>query len=221
MRKGMVKVLIAAGAIWGLCAPSPSQENFDFSHPLHLQAGARCPDCHASAVSSAVSGDRNLPAQKACRACHNEPQAFALEALDRLPTPPRPARFSHKQHVALSKIASTLAYAIDNGEYLGAGKDIRPLLNTEDACAACHRGLDRDEHAGAAHLPRMADCLVCHDRIDPPASCAKCHTEPAAKLKPATHAPGFLEQHADSASGLEKSACKGCHGTRFQCQGCH
>ena len=64
---------------------------------------------------------------------------------------------------------------MDQGAYLGAVGAVRAELEGADACGACHRGLKTAEGATQAPLPRMADCLVCHARIDPPTSCGFCH----------------------------------------------
>ncbi len=72
-----------------------------------------------------------------------------------------------------------------------------------------------------AAYPQMADCLVCHSRIEPPFSCEKCHAE-GAQLKPANHTPAWLDTH--SSGGIRKedhTTCAVCHGRRFTCQGCH
>jgi hypothetical protein len=183
----------------------------------------QCAECHPASASSGSAADRNLPVEKSCLVCHDGRTAAPVEtaALQTLKIPLRTVRFSHKKHVELPRIGATLASAIDRREYLGKGQEIRAALETKNACAACHRGLETAGNADHTNMPRMADCLVCHDRIDPPASCLVCHTGPADKLKPATHVAGFLESHADPLSGLDKSACQTCHGLRFQCQGCH
>jgi hypothetical protein len=72
----------------------------------------------------------------------------------------------------------------------------------------------------AAHLPRMADCLVCHQPVAPPDSCRTCHT-PEAVLVPATHTPDFADRHSNRTHFPDKSGCKACHGTGFTCMGCH
>lgn len=77
------------------------------------------------------------------------------------------------------------------------------------ACAGCHPG------GGAA---QMADCLVCHSKIDPPDSCEFCHLK-SAMLKPVNHTPDFLDTH--TSGNLDKTTCAVCHGRRFRCLGCH
>jgi len=144
--------------------------------------------------------------------------AFAIATLA-AQTPPL-KEFSHKKHLKLGNVAPVIAAAIDKGTYLGRGDRIRPFLNSTNACAACHRGLEDSDHASAANRPQMADCLVCHNTIDPPDSCAFCHPK-GAQLKPASHVAGFLDTHTNKNLNLDLKTCAVCHGKTFTCLGCH
>ena len=72
----------------------------------------------------------------------------------------------------------------------------------------------------AANMPQMADCIVCHNTIDPPDSCAFCHPK-GAQLKPASHVAGFLDTHTNKNQNLDLKSCAVCHGKTFTCLGCH
>jgi hypothetical protein len=137
-----------------------------------------------------------------------------------LAAPPPLKEFSHKKHLKLGNIAPVIAAAIDKGTYLGRGDRIRPHLNSGNPCTACHRGLEDSDAVGNANMPQMADCLVCHNQIDPPDSCAFCHPKDA-QLKPANHVAGFLDTHTNKKSGLDLESCAVCHGRKFTCLGCH
>ncbi len=129
--------------------------------------------------------------------------------------------FSHKKHLKLGNVAPVIAQAIDRGTYLGQnGAKIRPLLNSSNVCAACHRGLEDSDTVSQANMPQMADCLVCHSEEDPPFSCEFCHPKDA-KLKPANHVAGFVDSHHKNDAGLDMSSCAVCHGRKFTCMGCH
>jgi hypothetical protein len=131
-------------------------------------------------------------------------------------SPPPLKEFSHAKHLKLGNVAPAIASAIDKGTYLGRdGAKIRPLLNSTNPCMACHRELD-----SGANMPQMADCLVCHNQIDLPDSCAFCHPKEA-QLKPASHGNGFLDTHTNKNSGLDLQSCAVCHGRKFTCLGCH
>ena len=128
--------------------------------------------------------------------------------------------FSHKKHLALGNLAPVIAAAIDKGIYLGNGKDIRKYLDSNNPCMACHRMLEDSDRVSAATRPRMADCLVCHNKFDPPDSCAFCHVA-GAKLTPANHVGEFIDTHTRKDSGLDYASCAICHGRKFSCLGCH
>jgi bacterioferritin-associated ferredoxin len=130
------------------------------------------------------------------------------------------AKFSHLQHLKLGNIASAIAAAIDSGKYLSDPHDIRSHLNTKNQCGACHRGLEESDAVTKAAFPQMADCLVCHNEMDPPYSCSKCHVDVPA-LKPATHKVGWLDLHSSGRANLDKPSCAVCHGRNFRCLGCH
>ena len=184
-----------------------------FSHKLHLGLELQCATCHTAAAASTKASDNLLPAKAVCLQCHEDAQ---------IPPPPatRVATFSHAQHLKMGNLAPVLAAAIDKKNYLQPPGDIRRHLNTLDACQACHRGLAESEQVTAAAMPQMADCLVCHNEIDNPFSCEKCHAKDA-PLKPASHLPSFLSDHTSGKLNLDKASCVVCHGRNFRCLGCH
>ena len=160
---------------------------------------------------------------KGCQPCH-APIPNSVEISKREARPVKWVKFSHARHVKLPGVAQALIQAIDSKKYLGtATPESRKLLETEnDVCQACHRGLPNVAGTLAkANYPAMADCLVCHNKIDPPFSCEQCHVEDAKALQPASHVAGFIDLHTNKNAGLEKATCAGCHGRRFTCMGCH
>ncbi len=136
-------------------------------------------------------------------------------------SPPPLKEFSHQKHLKLGNVAPVIASAIDKGTYLGQnGAQIRPLLNSTNQCEACHRGLEASEKVSRANMPQMADCLVCHNEVEPPFSCEFCHPKEA-QLKPATHVADYLDSHHKTGVTLDKASCTVCHGRKFTCLGCH
>lgn len=130
--------------------------------------------------------------------------------------------FSHAQHLKMGNVAPQIAAAIDKKDYLQPAGDIRSHLNTTNSCQACHRGLEQSDQVTHANLPQMADCLVCHNRIDNPFSCETCHGKnSAARLKPSNHTADLLDTHTSGRLGLDKTTCAVCHGRKFHCLGCH
>jgi len=196
-----------------LAVPAAAPAAAPFSHRLHLALKFACATCHPKAVSSARVEDNLLPDGALCRTCHKQVEIPP-------PAPTRVAKFSHAQHLKLGNVAPVLAAAIDSRAYLSAPGDIRRHLNGANACQACHRGLEESDRVSPAAMPGMADCLVCHNRIELPFSCEKCHAR-TDKLKPASHTPDFLDTHTSGKLGLDKATCAVCHGRKFTCLGCH
>lgn len=178
-----------------------------------MQLKKQCVDCHASAATSTSPADNLLPNAAACRPCHESRTI-------RAPRSTSLTHFSHAQHVKLGNIATSIAKAIDSKTYLGDPDDIRAHLNSTNVCLGCHRGIDTSDHVTEANMPKMADCLVCHNQIDPPFSCAQCHDPKWTGLEPANHHdPDFHDKHSTKA--VAKQGCALCHGRSFTCMGCH
>lgn len=201
-------ILLAAGFLAGTDAA-------DFSHKQHLALDIPCTQCHASAAASTKAADNLLPSARVCRECHADGRRVRTT-----PTALFVAKFNHAVHVKLGNVAPVLAAAVDKGTYLSKPGDLRSHLNTKNACAACHRGLEESDLVDKANFPKMADCLVCHNKIDPPFSCVKCHVD-SPQLRPATHTANFMDTHSSGKLQMDKTTCAVCHGRRFTCQGCH
>jgi len=171
-----------------------------FSHKEALEKNLQCLTCHAQ--------------QKDSKSLSDKRRGKILQD------------FNHQRHLSFGNIAPLIADAIDRKAYLGSPNRIdllklRADLITDNPCQACHRGLR--ESTGAltkANFPHMEDCLVCHNKVEAPFSCEKCHA-PGFNLKPANHAPDFLDRHTTGKLNLDKTTCASCHGKRFTCLGCH
>jgi hypothetical protein len=120
----------------------------------------------------------------------------------------------------MGNIAPLIAGAIDRGDYLQPPGDTRRHLKTTNTCVACHRGLDESDQVTHSAIPRMADCLVCHTRINPPFSCEQCHAADP-NLRPPSHTEGFMDAHSSGKLKIDKTTCAVCHGRQFTCMGCH
>ena len=188
-----------------------------FSHRIHLQQELECTFCHAGATKSTSVDDNLLPRKEVCLNCHESAEVPARHA-NGGPVPL--TRFSHALHLQMGDIARYIASSIDHHTYWQPGDDIRPHLNSRNACEACHRGLEESDQVTRAALPQMADCLVCHTKIDPPFSCEDCHAKDA-PLKPASHTQHFVDLHSSGKFKFDKATCTVCHGVGFTCMGCH
>lgn len=209
-------------ALAALAAPLAAQD-WAFPHRTHLAMGLDCGTCHSAAKNSSEAGDELLPDGALCQACHNGQTAPAIDIapLTGRADVARSFRFDHSFHLGLGEIAPLIAAAIDSGNYFGKPGDARRFLDSADECSACHRGLEESTRVvTGAHMPQMADCIVCHTKIDNPFSCPECHVE-GADLRPADHTREFIDTHSTGKAGLDKVSCQPCHGREFGCMGCH
>jgi hypothetical protein len=197
-----------------VCGAVRAQEAKPFSHRLHLKLKAECTVCHAGAPSSAKAADNLLPMAEMCAECHES--VSIKQPAARLVT-----KFNHQLHVKLGNIAPVIAAAIKSKAYLSDPGDVLAHLNTKNACTACHRGLETSEAVTPAAFPKMADCLVCHNKIQPPFSCEKCHAT-GVELRPASHLDTkFFDLHSSGKMQFDRASCAVCHGRQFNCLGCH
>jgi hypothetical protein len=207
-------ILIVALAAAGWAAP-----HRPFSHKYHLTLITGCEVCHAAAPASTSASDNLLPQATACVTCHDEVNIKERRKLN-------VQKFNHAKHLEVGKkIAPAILAAIEAKTYLAAPGDRASYLKTGNPCADCHIGIETSENIdarpeGKAHFPHMADCLVCHDKIDPPKSCKLCHgTETS--LKPASHTDDWEDRHAKPAAKIDKTGCAVCHGRTLHCGECH
>ena len=188
-----------------------------FSHKYHLTQVNSCQACHKDAETSTKAEDNLLPFNDACATCHDE------VSIKEQPRKTTVHRFNHSIHVTTNP-GPLIAAAIRNKTWLGMPADAARPVNTKNACVACHGDIEQSEaitDANAkANYPRMADCLVCHNKIDPPSSCEKCHDPAQMTFRPANHTPEFSDVHAEKGK-VDKSTCHTCHGRKFTCKGCH
>jgi hypothetical protein len=197
-----------------ICGAALAQEAKPFSHRLHLKLKPECTACHSAAPSSATAQDNLLPKSEACAGCHENVSI-------RQPTATLVTKFNHQLHAKLGNVAPVIAAAVKSKTYLSPG-DLLQHLDTKNACAACHRGLGSSDAVTKAAFPKMADCLVCHNKIQPPFSCEKCHAA-GVELRPASHQDTkFFDLHSSSGKmQFDRTTCAVCHGRQFNCLGCH
>lgn len=188
-------------------------ERRPFSHRLHLKLKLDCQACHVSAARSSRLEDNNLPPKEVCLGCHKQ-------AVIKAPSTTAIARFDHSKHIKVGDIGKVIAAAIDQGIYLSSAEGLKQKLASGHPCKGCHRGLEESDEVTKAAFPAMADCLVCHSKIQPPDSCLFCHNE-GQKLKPDDHTPDYIDLHTSGKISLKKESCAVCHGKRFTCLGCH
>jgi len=208
----------------------PQELPLRFSHAVHVgQLEISCEFCHDQAPSSQSSVDNLMPTEAACRSCHaidrsrpgkevaaGAPPArcdachvgFEQGRVARVTIPPPNLKFSHKRHV-------------DQGQ----------------SCISCHGDL-AGEGVGLAtrmQLPRMEQCLDCHNRKRGLRACTTCHLAeagarmrtdypngalvPSGSLRGDAHDLAFRSNHR-AAAQADAGYCENCHQQTF-CTDCH
>ncbi|MEP7364971.1 MAG: cytochrome c3 family protein [Acidobacteriota bacterium] len=216
---------LAATAVAGFVLLCGAASAAPFSHKLHLKLVQKCETCHTTIGASTQAADNNLPRAEACLACHKEPAISA-------PRKMTVGLFNHQKHIAFGNLAPVILTAIQSKNYFSSPIDPTPLAALETqlksltpttanaGCLSCHHGVAESEAPSMAMHANMPDCLVCHNKIDNPFSCEKCHTQDT-HLMPASHTPDFVDRHSTAKMNLDKPSCVVCHGKKFRCLGCH
>ena len=154
----LLSVLMALG-LWltGISAENDPRAELIFNHTLHVkEVGAECATCHANATTSTKPDDGLTPDMSVCGTCHDIKDPNAGTACHQNPTQVKllPTRvenydvFSHQQH-----------------------------LKTGLNCQSCHTKVLESVQISAEQtlLPKMMDCLACHQKKGQTQECASCH----------------------------------------------
>lgn len=211
----LIALILGAGVAAGVAAAPPRP----FSHKYHLTQVAACESCHTEAAASTKASDNLLPAKESCVMCHDEVHIMQPRAAGAV------QKFNHAHHVKMGSVAPVVSAAIKGKQYLGlAVPSLETLANAKDACSGCHYGIAESENVPhdntvKAHFPQMADCLTCHNKIQPPESCKQCHVETTPNFRPTSHSADFGDTHSQKT--VAKTECASCHGRKFTCKGCH
>jgi hypothetical protein len=180
---------------------------FAFSHERHVSLEKlECANCHADALAADAPG---MPARDTCDVCHVEidAQRAPEQRIDTLfqgadfvalhaAKLPAEVRFSHKLHAA-----------------------------GQQACNACHRGIEHNGDARSLARVQMDDCTRCHAEHTQyrGEDCALCHREVATGWVPPNHKSNWTRAHglvARAKSALSEERCALCH-EPVSCEKCH
>lgn len=221
--------LAATGRERSLAVYPPQIIPLEFSHDLHLEAGADCTACHFGALRSTESKDRILPAHPECEECHEIEEAKAGKKVD----PPSACETCH--------------IGFDSTAMKEPAKVIFPAPNLifdhavhtkqhKIECVACHGSFEGVQEATRQQLPKMELCLKCHDGKYASETCSTCHpTQPSGRLQ-LTFASGLLRPMQGNPFGMDhgpryefthgtdatvrRETCMECH-AQSECNDCH
>jgi hypothetical protein len=194
-------VAIVGCALVGLEGPL---RPFGFDHRIHAAEGLDCSDCH---IGAETADDPGMPTLGQCMLCH--------EALDAQKPPER--------HVAVLFVDGVYQAAhrsrLDPEVVFSHAKHV----SRDDDCAACHVGIDANEHIDDLEPVSMDDCMACHTRQGAANDCATCHSQIDVGVRPRSHGSAWLELHGRvvRAHGEARvDQCTLCH-SESSCAACH
>jgi Cytochrome c7 and related cytochrome c len=217
-----------------------------FDHARHLKLGARCETCHVAAPTSTSAADDLIPAEAACRACHEIDRTAPAKVVP----PGAPAARCDACHVGWMPPPGPAGAFAEPPRVRVTPPNLkfnhRLHVSRGMGCEACHTNVALEGLATRDDLPKMATCLACHDGKQTTSRCGACHlTEPDGRLRTnlasaATaalglagtgplepsgvlrgfdaHGPTFARDHAQA--GREEGYCLSCH-KRSECVDCH
>jgi hypothetical protein len=211
--------------IWG--GTFRADENGLFPHPVHLEEGSACDDCHQPAEKA----DSMVVKKDGCVDCHDEevpgyqPRKHSESIV----------RFPHKLHAEAGECkdchgedaGKLKGRSMTFGECTACHKENGVEVDAK-ACAACHgkskqnlvpkdhRGHWETTHGKAAQWRVFErhgkDCSACHGK----ASCDTCHKT----KRPRSHTGLWRIRMHGTAASWDRDSCKVCHETGT-CIACH
>jgi len=228
---------------------------FQFSHAMHVDKKARinpatgfradCTFCHKFDEKGIFA---KFPGHTQCAACHSKPgMKPALNAsLDAAG-----CRGCHTpeeiENPGFTENRRMIAQVVVSGKYVDIKFSHSAHFKEREAfglnCTTCHYAVPRSTSLADLTLPKMLDCVECHDTSKKMAAefrmsnCSTCHADTARGLvapishnrnvKPAFHTDGFRVRHEQEASA-PNAKCFVCHQNvmpsveaRNQCVSCH
>ena len=223
-----------------------------FSHAAHLRRNIDCVTCHTQAASSTSARDNLIPKEAACQSCHPIDHTDPWKKTDGPPAacaachPGAPRSPTAELPSAGPQLEASIARVQLPEPYLKFNHQLHS--ERQIGCGRCHGDLSQVDLAGRAQLPKMAQCLSCHNdgllsarqgrgRTGKAASsrCPACHLLspdgtlqvqypsgmliPSGALRGDDHGLKFRQQHRAQALNDEEY-CASCHRRDF-CQRCH
>jgi len=184
---------------------------------------AVCASCHSKTGTKPLLNEKSTTAD--CRGCH------------------RPEEIENPSAATIHRVLAS--YAV-SGKYqhikFSHAVHFKDRQGYHLDCTTCHYGITSSTSLSDATLPKMVDCVNCHDLSKSLAAnfrmsnCKVCHNDEqsgpmpeihSAIVKPASHTEGFRMHHAEDAS-KPGAACFVCHMNvapsavgQQQCLGCH
>lgn len=231
---------------------------FQFSHAQHVDAKARidpktgfradCTFCHKFDAKGQFA---TFPQHEQCATCHSKAGMKPLLTADLTTEGCRgchtPEEIENPGFTETRRF--TGRHVMADGKYVDIAFSHQPHLQARAKfdlhCTTCHYAIPTSTSIADLTLPKMIDCVVCHDSArsvkaeDRMSNCKSCHTEQlvssavptshTVNVKPDFHTEAFRLHHESEATAPD-SKCYVCHQNvtsaasitgRYQCDNCH
>jgi hypothetical protein len=204
-----------------------------FNHGKHVAKGIRCVTCHANIPKSMFGKDRNIPNGQVCDTCHGTDHDEYKPGS--LPTGEKIARkcsFCHPGYKGDGKdVIQKMDFPVPNLKF-----NHKIHIDNKFECSVCHGDFKNVTIATReGQLPKMNDCLKCHDGRKAPSACGTCHLVdrddrlvqnfpqgkllPTQQLRGASHDIEWSRNHR-LITVVDRKLCQNCHSESF-CLDCH
>ncbi len=227
---------------------------FEFSHARHVDQKARinpatgfradCTFCHKFQPSGEFA---TFPKHPECASCHSQggtkPTLTAASTTADCRGCHQPEEIENPGFTGQRRF---IAAHVVSGKYVNLKFNHQSHFRTKAAtkldCTTCHYAVPQSVSLGDLTLPKMIDCVGCHDSSKVIAqqfrmsNCQSCHQDQVSGLapashtrnvKPAFHTPSF-RQHHETESSEPGAKCFVCHQNvspsaqgNSQCVSCH
>jgi hypothetical protein len=230
---------------------------FDFSHKKHVDAKARvdaktgfradCTFCHKFDANGQFA---SFPGHQQCATCHSKPGMTPQLTADMTAESCRgchtPEEIENPGFTETRRFAG--AHTTTTGKYVNIAFSHIAHFKVKDQfslnCTTCHYAIPNSASVRDLTLPRMLDCVQCHDSARAikvefrMSNCKTCHmdnvslssavpTSHTVNVKPDFHTEAFRLHHEREAAAPD-AKCFVCHqnvqasiGSKLQCDSCH
>jgi hypothetical protein len=227
---------------------------FEFSHARHVDQKARvnpttgfradCTFCHKFETGGMFA---SFPRHAECAGCHSQAGMKPHLAADSTTADCRSCHQPEEiENPGFTKERRFIAAHVVSGQYVNLkfdhGAHFRSMAINRVDCTTCHYAVPQSTSLTMLSLPKMIDCVDCHDTSKTIAkefrmtNCGTCHQDKVSGLAPASHTrnvkpvfhtPSF-RQHHEAESVQAGAKCFVCHQNvtasaqgASQCVACH
>jgi cytochrome c7-like protein len=207
--KRFLLIALLAGCAGSTSPPTPAEaprDHIKIPHDVHAKADVKCITCHEGVWDETAlgTGKSVMPDEETCLGCHQE------------------EKDKGNCNMCHTDVKHATKAMLAEGSVVMNHKD--HIERVKEDCSTCHKQLPAP-FVTEATVPKMSDCLACHDhgKQYAQANCAGCHPSlNKLALKPVSdfsHQGNFVARHGAEAHSSAET-CAQCHDQTF-CSDCH